>query len=210
MFNDLGEPSFLLIEFTFSKPVHAERQLEDLSNKLSTIVRGIPALPRYLISSSVAQEMFNETVRALTKDINYQYLQFIEEQTLCKCEHIPDFLTYLQQSGAYQTYMASITRALATLIPEKYQFQTDAQGKCSKEYQSFIKYVHTDMVRQTNKVINEFVICNLNKIPHKHLVKNEELLLYAKEATEMGEYNLAERYYLEVSTCLLFRICFLE
>lgn len=187
------------------KPLHAERVLEDLTDKLSAIIRMPPTLRKCVISSSAAQEIYNETIRSLIADMNDQYIHFIEEQKQCKCDNPLDFSIYLQQVGVYQTYLASATRALATLVPEKYQFETDIQGKFSKEFQSFIKHVHVDMVRQMNKVINELIVCNLRRTPHEHMVKNEELLLYAKEATEMHEYNLADRYYLEVHANITYK-----
>ncbi|KRT82641.1 hypothetical protein AMK59_3552 [Oryctes borbonicus] len=198
MLNDKGEASFLLIEFCFMKPLYPKRELEDLTNKLNTIIKCVPALPKLVISSSVAQEMYNETVRQLTSDMNDQYLSFLEERSLCNCPQTLDFLKYLQQSGVYQTYVMSVTRALSTLIPEKYQFELDSTNKFSMESQNFIKLVHADVMQQINKVINEMISCNLGKVSHTHMVKNKELLLYAKEACEMGEYKLAERYYLEV------------
>lgn len=197
--NDKGEPSFLLIEFCFMKPLYEERVLEDLTDKLNTIVKASPALPMSLISSSIAQEMYNDTIRQLIKDMNEQYVTYLDERALCECDQPLDFLLYLQQSGVYQTYIASVTRALSTLIPEKYQCDVEGLSKFSKESQSFIKHLHADMIQQMNKVINETFICNINKIQHKHLIKNDHLLLYAKEACELGEYKLAERYHLEVS-----------
>ncbi|GJQ75037.1 hypothetical protein Trydic_g9656 [Trypoxylus dichotomus] len=201
MLNDNGDPSFLLIEFCFMKPLYPRRELEDLTNKLNTIIKCLPTLPKSVISSSIAQETYNETVRQLMSDMNDQYLNFLEEQSSCKCPQTVDFLQYLQQSGVYQTYVTSVTRALSTLIPEKYQFEFDTMNKFSKESQTFIKHVHADVIQQMNKVINEMVTCNLNRTTHKHMVKNEELLLYAKEACEMGEYKVAERYYLQRICC---------
>lgn len=108
-------------------------------------------------------------------------------------------MTYLNRIGVYPTYLSSLTKAAAVIVKDKFAYS----GRCDltdSNYQSFISEVFAYLIKEMNTVLNEIVTYGLESKPVGSLAGLEALLLYAKEACELGADHLAERYHLEVCT----------
>ncbi|XP_071056338.1 cilia- and flagella-associated protein 70-like isoform X1 [Onthophagus taurus] len=199
IYNDAGDPAFIILELELFNPLSPIRHLEYLDDDMCKFIAPKPSLSKKFISSKVAQDIHGETIRSILTDINAQYKSYLEDKTNCQCD-LDSFQSYIQKSGAYQVYITSILRSLSTLIPQKYGYKKNI-FQSSNEYQKFVSDVYVDMIRDMNRVVNEQQLFGASFDDHKHLTRNEKLLLYAKEAMELGEQNTADRYYLERICC---------
>jgi hypothetical protein len=116
------------------------------------------------------------------------------QRVLLSGDNKADFLTYLRRSGAYQNFMFGMVQ-IAALIS---QFRLDMCDKNTLyNLQNFVEQIFVYLTTEVNQVLHK--LTNLGRT----LVKPPKtslnaLLFYAKEATEMRNLDLAERYYLEV------------
>lgn len=186
-------------------------------------------MPKAVVTSQLAEQYYKETIRRLTDDLNQQYEEYLDTLGKCGCICINDwyslylnilnttclgpcsgdnpkekinFLTYLQRTGVYQTYMSSLTKATSVIVNDKYSFD-GSSDRSQAEYQSLVAEIYVDLVSQMHTVLNEIVNYGLGPKPVGTLAALDHLLLYAKEACEMNADSLAERYYIEVKHIII-------
>lgn len=199
IYNEAGQITFMIVEVELNDSLYPPRDLEDLTHRLHELIPPQPSLPKKVISSRISQEIFRETIRSLTTDMIQQYQQYKEDSHRTKIpartrnKVLDDFMKYIKNAGVYETYLASVNRTAASLANEYFSYT----GTTSAQYQRFISEIYIYLITEVNKELNMAIVKPMPK-----QIKNDiiSLLYYAKEAIELKDYALADRY-------LLQRIC---
>ncbi|KAJ8940440.1 hypothetical protein NQ318_007140, partial [Aromia moschata] len=106
-----------------------------------------------------------------------------------------DFLKYLQNVGAYQTYLTSITKAASLVVTSKFRYEG-----CEKNFklrQNFIGRIFVYLVSEMNDTLNRLISSDLEPVTVPESKSLDKGLFYAKECLQLGKKGLAERYLLE-------------
>lgn len=201
-------------------PLVPAKTIEDLSEKFYELIPQYPTKSKLIDSAAYAENYLKETVRKLVENINKQYQNFVQEieESECQCKpFLISFLSshycfffnlkgeqdelslikYLHQEGIYKTYFSTIQRAISTVIASKYPEVTNV-NEGTIEYQNLVSELYVYLINEMNKVINLMVLCDERRPPIMPKEDATLWLLYAKEACELGAYELAKRYHLQV------------
>lgn len=77
-------------------------------------------------------------------------------------------------------------------------------SKNSVEYQIFVSDIYTFLINEMNKIVNIMTMCQIEQPPELPTPDTTLMLFYAKEACELGAYELAKKYHLQVSASIIF------
>ncbi|KAF5302305.1 hypothetical protein FQA39_LY10344 [Lamprigera yunnana] len=203
VYNANNEVCFILLQFELLKPLEEKVTIEDLTQRFLELLPPRPTLNKHIMSEQLSEKYFTEVLKKLLEDLLTQHDYYLKNGFNCTCAEFKDtdvpsnFLIFLQKSGMYVTYITSLTRAITTLVSEKHPYVGNRDTN-SKEYQTFIASVYSNLVKQVNAIINETYKSGVEiKSTPKSLSHEEALHFYAKEACELGATLLADRYFLE-------------
>lgn len=116
-----------------------------------------------------------------------------------------DFIKYLESVGAYQSYLTSIKESISLLTATKFRID-ETDKKNSYLYQNFIGEVFVYLVSEMNDTLNRLICSGLEPTVVMKPKPSDKLYFFAKEATALGNTDLANRYFLEVNICNILEI----
>lgn len=87
VYNENGLRTFIIIEIELLRPITKKREIEDINSQLQNLFPDKPPLPKEIITSRLAGEMYRETIRKLTEDLNYHYTEYLKDVEKCECSN---------------------------------------------------------------------------------------------------------------------------
>ncbi|KAJ8927140.1 hypothetical protein NQ314_020413 [Rhamnusium bicolor] len=112
VFNEDEKPCFIIVDIELSEPINKKRDIEDLNKE--------------------------EVLNQITQDMYEKYHQFLEENDTFTGKTIKqNFLKWLQNLGAYEIYLTSITKAATLVVTNKFKYKGSSE-KNTKLYQNYI------------------------------------------------------------------------
>lgn len=202
VYDETGKPCILVVNIELSEPINAIREIEDLSNKLKEILKKKihHNTDKIVLTPTVAKDYYTEVLNEIISDLNKKFIRFIKENPKCNMKSDTqirtDFVKFLQKIGSYKLYLNSISKAIsivATTDPKFKNFNdTDPEGSS----QDFIGELFCYLISKMHDTVNG-LICNSSQPAMESGDDSKELFIYAKEAAELGQTQLANRYFLE-------------
>lgn len=196
IYNEDGKPCFILIEIELQKPIFPKRDVEDLELSLRSLQLEALQSSKTILNKSVADDLYHQTIKEIIDDLTKHWNNYNELINTLPLPKVSNFIEYLQKIGAYQSYVSSITISATLLINNKYQCR-EKDFKNNKTYQNLISEIFTELISQMHAVLNSMVCSGMKALADKYPKSLEDVLFYAKEATELELYQTADRYFLE-------------
>nr|CAI5868638.1 unnamed protein product [Callosobruchus analis] len=195
VYNEDKKPCFIIVELELLNPIMPKEEVEDLSDKLYDLLQPHPEeVSKVVLTHCVAKDFYKQTLSEIIRDINKHYASFAQQITPYKQLSIgAKFVKYLQKMGAYQKYVSSITKAATSLVANKISSDKLAN---SKENLGVVSEVFVQLVSEMHDAVNK-LICSKMDPPHTVDIPVDEVYFYAKEAAQMGNVELADRYFME-------------
>ncbi|XP_065158863.1 LOW QUALITY PROTEIN: uncharacterized protein [Atheta coriaria] len=197
VYDEQGQPTFIIMEFEFRNPITPKHEIEDLHSELEELIQKLPnqppEIPRDFKSKYLAQDIFLNSIKGLFQNLKQNYLEYQKNDG--GKENLLSFIEYLTRSDQYQVYMNTLTQSASNYcdLNKKYDPEWSVD-----EYHAFIGQAYVDLVELLNTTINHI---GLAGAAHPQEVKEESdsegLLFYAKEAAEINAFGLAQHYYLQ-------------
>lgn len=85
IYNENGQCAFIIIEIELLWPISKKREIEDINSELQNLFPNKPPLPKEIITSRLAGELYRETVRKLMEDVNHHYTEYLKDFEKCDC-----------------------------------------------------------------------------------------------------------------------------
>ncbi|KAG5874177.1 hypothetical protein JTB14_015027 [Gonioctena quinquepunctata] len=193
--NELGKPCFIVVEIEFSKPLVPKHDEEDVKERLDELLKKTKHFPTKIVCPK--EDSFKTLLDNIIQDMNVKFQKFLEENPnhIVRFRKTPhDFVEFLQSSGCYQTYLNAISEVMPKLLRSR--FQNNEQTEMNiKDRQNFISDVFSHLMAETNDTLNKLVSRGMEPACIGGVTKIH--FFYAKEATEMGNFALADRFLLE-------------
>nr|CAH7767215.1 unnamed protein product [Callosobruchus chinensis] len=195
VYNEDKEPCFIIVELELLNPMIPKKEIEDLSDKLYDLLQTQPEEgPKVVLTQCLAKDLYKQTISEIIRDINKHYATFVQQNMPSKQFSIAArFAKYLQEIGAYQKYVSSITKAATSLVTNKFSSDKLENAKANL---GVISEVFVQLVSEMHDAVNK-LICSKMDPPQIEDIPVDEVYLYAKEAAQMGNAELADRYFME-------------
>ncbi|VEN60649.1 unnamed protein product [Callosobruchus maculatus] len=195
VYNEDKKPCFIIVELELLTPIMPKEEVEDLQDKLYDLLQAQPeGAPKVVLTQCLAKDLYKQTISEIIRDINKHYAAFVQQVMPSKQFSIASrFVKYLQKMGAYQKYVSSITKAATSLVNNK--FSSDKLTN-PKENLDLISDVFVQLVSEMHDAVNK-LICSKLEPPQTEGIPVDEVYFYAKEAAQMGNAELANRYFME-------------
>ncbi|KAG5894857.1 hypothetical protein JTB14_023706 [Gonioctena quinquepunctata] len=195
--NEKGEPCFLTIEIEFSKPIVPKNEIEDLRERIHELFQDeSESTSKVVLSNRLAESHYKQMLIEIIQDLDGKFRRFSEEHPWFgdrTCNSPSDFVNFLKSIGAYQTYSTSLLKALTLVTTKKFKF--DISERNGNTYQAFIGNVFIHLTSGMDDTLNELLFGDINPLQGKNFPIGR--FFFCKEAMEMRDTALAERYLLE-------------
>ncbi|KAG5894861.1 hypothetical protein JTB14_023710 [Gonioctena quinquepunctata] len=195
--NENGEPCFLTIEIEFSKPIVPRNEIEDLRERIHELFQDkSESTSKVVLSNRLAESHYKQMLIEIIKDLDEKFRRFLEEYPMFEdmtSKGPSDFVNFLKSIGAYQTYSTSLLKALTLVATKKFKF--DISEENDNTYQAFIGNVFVHLISEMDDTLNEMLFKDIYPPQGKHIPIGR--FFFCKEALEMRNTALAERYLLE-------------
>uniref|UniRef100_A0A670K378 Cilia and flagella associated protein 70 n=1 Tax=Podarcis muralis TaxID=64176 RepID=A0A670K378_PODMU len=189
--------TYIVIEFALDKPLVPKRLPEELASRVKEMIPPRPQLPRRTAGAKKAVEDYHTQVTSIAEAILDEYHELFGRQLVegyaidshilenQKCQ-----LNYeLNSSGKYFAFKEQIKHAVVKIVREKY-LKTTAFDNLD-QLQAFLSELYVYLVDQMHVALNQV------SPPPPSFTTSEQLRLFAREAQNNGDYNLAATYYQE-------------
>lgn len=202
VYNEIGKPCFLVVDIELSEAINGIREIEDLSNKLKEILKmKVDQKDKLVITATVAEDYYTVVLNEIIADLNKKFIRFIKENPKYnkKSDTLigADFVKFLQKTGAYKLYLSSISKAISIVATTEAKFKNFSETNPESSTQDFIGELFCYLISKMHDTVNG-LICHSSQLAQESNSDNlKELFFYAKEATELGLTELANRYFLE-------------
>ncbi|XP_023025464.2 cilia- and flagella-associated protein 70 [Leptinotarsa decemlineata] len=193
--NEQEKPCFILVEIELSKCIEPSRNLEDLRDSTHELIRTKPQFPTKLVlCKCLIESYYKELLDEMMKDIEKKFQRFLTEHPDRKfsSNKTSDFIDFLQTIGTYQTYSSSMMK-VATLLSTS-EFKPGGFENTSRGYQT-IPDLFVYLISEMNDSLNKLTCHEKENKCEENML--ERIIFYAKEAVEMRNTDLADRYFLE-------------
>uniref|UniRef100_A0A670K2V6 Cilia and flagella associated protein 70 n=1 Tax=Podarcis muralis TaxID=64176 RepID=A0A670K2V6_PODMU len=190
--------TYIVIEFALDKPLVPKRLPEELASRVKEMIPPRPQLPRRTAGAKKAVEDYHTQVTSIAEAILDEYHELFGRQLVegyaidshilenQKCQ-----LNYeLNSSGKYFAFKEQIKHAVVKIVREKY-LKTTAFDNLD-QLQAFLSELYVYLVDQMHVALNQ-----TPSPPPPSFTTSEQLRLFAREAQNNGDYNLAATYYQE-------------
>uniref|UniRef100_A0A670K4E2 Cilia and flagella associated protein 70 n=1 Tax=Podarcis muralis TaxID=64176 RepID=A0A670K4E2_PODMU len=194
--------TYIVIEFALDKPLVPKRLPEELASRVKEMIPPRPQLPRRTAGAKKAVEDYHTQVTSIAEAILDEYHELFGRQLVegyaidshilenQKCQ-----LNYeLNSSGKYFAFKEQIKHAVVKIVREKY-LKTTAFDNLD-QLQAFLSELYVYLVDQMHVALNQ-VRPQTPSPPPPSFTTSEQLRLFAREAQNNGDYNLAATYYQE-------------
>ncbi|KAH1013602.1 hypothetical protein HUJ04_002576 [Dendroctonus ponderosae] len=196
VYNEEGNPCFILVEIELLKPFKPKRNIEELQADLHELQTKAMQTSKTILNRNVADELYQQTIREIIADLNRNWIEFSESMSATARPNFENFMEYLEKNGVYQAYLGSITNSAALLISNKYSCE-ESDFRNNKKYQNLISEVFCDLTSQMHSILNNLVCTGMKPVEPQNLLPEDESFFNAKEATELKLFDKADRYFLE-------------
>lgn len=197
VYNESGDPMVIVIEVELSEPLTKPRPKEDLLENLSEILPVKPNLSKLTINSQSLEANFRNLISEMSYDLKDIYQKYMTEKQLCECPERTDFLSYLRRTGTYQKHMDVLIKSISVLVHKRFEVDESFLKRSNKQHQELIGQMYVYLIEQMNRVLNKQSVAFFTRNEDSGFCSSESNLFYAKEATEMKNYALADKYYSE-------------
>lgn len=196
VYNEEGNPCFILVEIELLKSLKAKRNIEELQTDLHELQTQAVQTSKTVLNKNVADELYQQTIRKIIADVHKNWIEFNECNSKTANPSFESFMEHLEKVGAYQSYLGSITNSATLLISNKYHCE-ESDFRNNKKYQNLISEIFCDLTSQMHSILNNLVCTGMKPVePQSPLPKGESFFI-AKEATELKLFDKADRYFLE-------------
>nr|XP_028562025.1 cilia- and flagella-associated protein 70 isoform X1 [Podarcis muralis]XP_028562026.1 cilia- and flagella-associated protein 70 isoform X1 [Podarcis muralis]XP_028562027.1 cilia- and flagella-associated protein 70 isoform X1 [Podarcis muralis] len=195
--------TYIVIEFALDKPLVPKRLPEELASRVKEMIPPRPQLPRRTAGAKKAVEDYHTQVTSIAEAILDEYHELFGRQLVegyaidshilenQKCQ-----LNYeLNSSGKYFAFKEQIKHAVVKIVREKY-LKTTAFDNLD-QLQAFLSELYVYLVDQMHVALNQVLSQQTPSPPPPSFTTSEQLRLFAREAQNNGDYNLAATYYQE-------------
>ncbi|KAL3266776.1 hypothetical protein HHI36_010934 [Cryptolaemus montrouzieri] len=197
IFNENGDPTIIIVEIEIAEPLVEARPAEELIANLRELIPARPTLPKTAISIKIVEEYYKSVIQELSSTLSEHMLQYTQDKKYCQCSSQADFLTYLRRMGVYQQCILTLRKAISVLIHKKYDSMDFSLKRSNKKHQDLIGKFFVYLVSQMNTILNKQSCSITGYYKEGPLSSLNATLLYAKEACEVKNYTIAEKYFME-------------
>ncbi|CAH1975158.1 unnamed protein product [Acanthoscelides obtectus] len=195
VFNEDKKPCFIIVELELAEPIVPKEDVEDLSNKLYDLLQPLPQeASKVVLTQCTAKDIYKQTISHIIRDLNKYYVAFVQQNGLSRQKPTDAmFVKHLQKIGVYQRYVSSITKAATSFVSDKFSSEEVVNSKGNLK---LVSEVFVQLVSEMHGAVNK-LLCSKMDPPQTEHLPVDELYFCAREAVQMGNVGVADRYFME-------------
>ena len=101
----------------------------------------------------------------------------------------------MKRCGIYQNYLLTLMQISSFIASFKLNLLEESMNQ--QQHQNFVEDIFRRLITETNETLHKMTVIGRNTVKLPKTSFNS-VLFFAQEATETGNLDLADKYYLEV------------
>ncbi|XP_043568013.1 cilia- and flagella-associated protein 70 isoform X1 [Chiloscyllium plagiosum] len=196
--------SYIVLEFTLSKPLVQKRLREELVQRVAEIIPPRPLFPRRTGGADKAVADYHDQIISVAKIIMDEYLEMfgqkltegkLSQEYQDQEERKHKLIFELNTSGKYFAFKEQLKHAVVKIVREKYLRTVAFENR--EQLQTFLNKLYIYLVDQMHCCLHKMLhVDPPDPIPESFL-SSAQLKHFAKEAEMNKDFELASKYHQE-------------
>ncbi|RVE74217.1 hypothetical protein OJAV_G00019820 [Oryzias javanicus] len=197
----LEAKSFIVIKIALDKPLVAQISPEEVARRLKALIPPRPLPPEGPNRAEKAVLEFHKQVGDAVDVISQQYNELFGASRELPLNESPDqmlkqLMGALNVSGRYFSFHEKFKHSIVQIVRHKLR-QTEAFSD-PQESQEFVSQLYVYLVDEMRVALSKIYCSDVEDCPDEIYLHSSQLLHFAREAQQTGNYQQAAQYYEEL------------